>query len=92
MGIKGRMKTNSVTFTVCVAVNLSIALWAAIAVLSVNDVYAAPIDAFLKLPGIELGSEKANDIAGETATRNEHTEFARERISEIADRLSDDVD
>jgi hypothetical protein len=102
MGIKGRMKTNSATFTVCVAVNLSMALWAAITVLSVNNAYASHVpDTFLKIPSLPAASEKGIDIAsidpvppiaGDTSTHNEHTEFARERISEIADRLSDDVE
>jgi hypothetical protein len=92
-GTKGRMKTTSVTFAVRVAASISIVLLAAVTVLAVNDAYAP--DAYIKLGEIKgeaKGSEKANDIAGDTSTRNEHTEFARDKISETADRLSDDVD
>lgn len=72
-------------------VQLSIALLAVIALLSVNNVQAA-IDAYLKVGDIKGESEasnKANDRAGETSSDKEQTRFATDRISEIADRLSD---
>jgi hypothetical protein len=58
-------------------------------VLSVNDA-RAPTDAYLKvgeINGEAKGSEKANDIAGETSTSKEQTTSARERIRDIADNL-----
>jgi hypothetical protein len=68
---------------------LSIALLALIALLSVNNVQAA-IDGYLKvgdINGESEASDKANDRAGETSSDKEQTRFAQERIGEIADKL-----